>query len=127
MNKLGYTQDLDDAGFICLHAPDADGRHALNFEIGDWWVSLPKAQSNQVIDLLQGLLAESPFDPVVIHLNGDPAEIGMGGGPLDIHLELDRDGLAIDLYQVGQHTGSGATIPHADIPRFAAAAIAMSA
>lgn len=113
-------------GYLALYAPDPDDRWPLMFEVGDWCFSLDAPDLTRLLGMVQGLLAETLFDPVVFHRDGDLEELANGGGPLDVRVALERDGLAIDLYQLCEHTGSGVTIPHARIPEFAAKASALS-
>jgi hypothetical protein len=114
-------------GYFVIHShkgQDGDRWTSPSFEVGDWGFALTDDDTVRFVEMLNGLLVEVLFEPVVFHLDGDLQDLGRGGGPLEVRVELARDGVRIDLFQLGQHTGSGATIPTCVIAEAAAAASA---
>jgi hypothetical protein len=87
--------------------PRLSGRGALWVEVGDWGFILDKPTVDKLTDLLAGLKREAFFAPQIFQLD---AEEG-----LSALIELARDGVRFDLYQRGEHTGSGVTIPHSRV------------
>lgn len=117
----------DRCGYFALYShkgEDGDRWASPALEVGDWALTLDDADTVRFVAMLNGLLAEQLFEPVTFHLDGELEDLGRGGGPLEVRVELAHDGVRIDLFQLGQHTGSGATIPTGVIAEAAAAASA---
>ncbi|MEV4806792.1 hypothetical protein AB0K18_42930 [Nonomuraea sp. NPDC049421] len=112
-------------GYLALYShkgEDGDRWASPSLEVGDWAFSLDDDGTRRFVELLNGLLAEVLFEPVTFHLDGDLADLGRGGGPLEVRVELAHEGVQVDLFQLGQHTGAGATIPTGLVAEVAAAA-----
>lgn len=117
-------EDLN--GYLALYDLREEGVPSPGLEIGDWALVLSEEDTRRLVELLHLPLAETLFKREKFHLPGDVEEIGKGGGPLDLIVELDRDGLHLELWQLGSDTGWGVTIPHHKIAEVAAAARRMS-
>jgi hypothetical protein len=87
--------------------PRLKGRGVLWVEVGDWGFTLDKPTVDKITDLLTGLEREAFFAPQIFQLD---AEEG-----LSALIGVDRKGVQFDLYQRGEHTGSGVTIPHSRV------------
>jgi hypothetical protein len=101
----------DDWMTLDVAHPGLRDRGVLWVDFGDWGFTLDRPTVDKITDLLTGLEREAFFAPQIFQLD---AEEG-----LSALIGVDRNGVQFDLYQHGEHTGCGVTIPHSWVLRVA--------